>query len=54
LFGFGQNGPGPAGPATQFNQQLGSNPFPWGLGGQNNQVNDDATARNWGAWPDNV
>jgi hypothetical protein len=51
LFGFGQNVPSLA---TQFNQQLGPNPFPWGLGGQNNQVNDDAIARNWGAWPDNV
>ena len=55
LFGFGQNGPGPA---DLQNQQGGPNLFPGGLGGAfvgaNREQIDQPADAVWEGWPDNV
>ena len=51
LFGFGQNGPGPA---AQPNQQGEPNVFPASLGGGNMGQNIQPTDAVWEGWPDNV
>ena len=51
MFGFGQNGPGPA---AQPNQQGGPNEFPASLGGGNVGQNNQPADAGWEGWPDNV